>query len=83
MHSRPSQTSMNVPRCSLCIDGIGSFDLISRGAMLDGLRSVPEGNAALFFVFQFYGSPSSYLWDDDEGETHGIKQGKGESRETH
>ena len=45
--------------------------------MLDGLRSVPGGNAALPFVFQFYGSPSSHLWDDDEGETHEIKQGEG------
>ena len=45
--------------------------------MLEGLRSVSGGNEALPFVLQFYGSPSSYLWDDDEGETHEIKQGKG------
>ena len=74
MHSRPSQTSMNVPRCSLLMALARS---IFRGAMLDGLRSVPGGNVALLFVLQFHGSPSSYLWDDDEGETHEIKQGEG------
>ena len=29
------------------------------------------------FVLQFYGHPSSYLWDDDEGVTHEIRQGEG------
>ena len=46
--------------------------------MLDGLRSVPGGNAVLLFVLQFYGSPSSYLWDDDEGETHESRVNGGE-----
>ena len=61
----------------LSIDGIGAFDLISRGAMLDGLRSVASGDSVLPFVLQFYGNPSSYLWDDDHGETHEIKQREG------
>ena len=26
---------------------------------------------------QFYGNPSSYLWDDHDGETHEIRQGEG------
>ena len=59
------------------IDGIGAFDLISRGVMLDGLRSVAGGDSALSFVLQFYGNPSSYLWEDDLGETHEIMQGEG------
>ena len=45
--------------------------------MLDGLRSVAGGDSALPFVLQFYGNPSSYLWDDDQGETHEIMQGEG------
>ena len=28
-------------------------------------------------MLQFYGHPSSYLWDDDEGVTHEIRQGEG------
>ena len=45
--------------------------------MLDGSRSVAGGDSALPFVLQFYGNPSSYLWDDDQGETHEIMQGEG------
>ena len=26
---------------------------------------------------QFYGAPSEYLWEDDEGEVHTIQQGEG------
>ena len=37
------------------------FDLVSRGAMLDGLRSVAGVDSALPFVLQFYGNPSSNL----------------------
>ena len=32
---------------------------------------------AVPFVLQFYGNPSSYLWTDDSGVTHGIWQGEG------
>ena len=45
--------------------------------MLEGLRSVDGGSSALPFVLQFYGNPSSYLWTDDSGVTHGIWQGEG------
>ena len=45
--------------------------------MLEGLRSVPGGDSILPFVLQFYGNPSSYLWEDDFGETHEIRQGEG------
>ena len=41
------------PATVLSIDGIGAFDLISRGAMLDGLRSVAGGDSVLPFVVQF------------------------------
>ena len=56
----------------LSIDGIGAFDLISRGAMLDGIRSVLGGDSVLPFVLQFYINSSSYLWD-----THEIRQDEG------
>ena len=45
--------------------------------MLNGLRSVDGGNAALPFVLQFSGNPSLYLWDHDDGTTHEILQGEG------
>ena len=79
-HSRPSPTSTtHRPRrlTVLSIDGSGAVHLISRGAMLDGLRSVGGGDSVLPFVLQLYGNPSSHLWEDDLGETHEIMQGEG------
>ena len=54
----------------LSVDGIGAFDLVSREAML-------RGKSALPFVRQFYGSVSTYLWQDDEGIVHDVHQGEG------
>ena len=45
--------------------------------MMSGLLEVEGGASALPFVRQFYGSPSTYLWDDDDGVTHEIAQGEG------
>ena len=57
------------------IDGIGAFDLISRRSMLQGLFEVaPE---AVPFCRQYYGSPSSYIWQDEHGVSHTIVQGEG------
>ena len=41
-------------------------------AMLEGLQTVNGGDSALPFVSQFYGSASSYLWEDQEGTVHTI-----------
>ena len=45
--------------------------------MLEGLPSIEGGGSILPFVLQFYGNPSSYLWEDDEGTIHEIRQGEG------
>ena len=68
------------PRCAgsnSSIDGIGAFDTISRESMMRGLLDVEGGGTALPFVRMFYGSPSEYLWEDDEGTVHSIRQGEG------
>ena len=57
------------------IDGLGAYDMISRGAMLRGLVSV--SGAALPFTRMFYGRSSEYLWEKDNGEVHRIPQGEG------
>ena len=49
--------------------------LVSRGAMSQGLHNVSP--ASVPFVRQFCGTPSRYLWKDDEGVTHNIDQGEG------
>ena len=51
----------------LSVDGIGAFDRVSRGAMLQGLPI----RAPIFWT------PSRYLWVDDERMTHNIDQGEG------
>ena len=66
------------PRTTITsIDGVGAYDLVSRKAMLIGLRGVDGGNSSLPFVRMFYGSPSQYLWEDDIGETQLTPQGEG------
>ena len=49
-----------------------AFDLISRNAMVSGLMAMEHGDTLWPFVRQFYGQPSSYLWEDDCGITHDI-----------
>ena len=54
----------------ISIDGISAFDQISRAAMLDGLMNVEGEGKVVPFVRMFYGSRSSYLWEDASGVTH-------------
>ena len=59
------------------VDGVSANDLISKKAMLSGLRHVEGGSSTLPFVRMFYGSPSENLWEDDAGKSHSIPQGEG------
>ena len=61
----------------LSMDGIGAFDLMSRASMLTALKDAPGCDRALPFVRQFYGRPSSFLWEDEDGMDHEILQGEG------
>ena len=49
-HALQTLTDLSDTATVLSIDGISAFDLISRGAMLEGLRSVPGGVSVLPFV---------------------------------
>ena len=64
-HVLQAITELDPNATVLSIDGIGAFDLISRGSMLQGLHNVAP--SALPFVRQFCGSPSKHLWEDDSG----------------
>ena len=44
--------------------------------MLEALTRVPGGPKVLPFVRLFYGQPSQYMWEDDEGVVHRIRQGE-------
>ena len=40
-------------------------------------EKMPDGETMLPFVLQFYGHPSTHLWEDEEGVVHEIPQGEG------
>ena len=76
-HALQVLTDQDPQSTVLSVDGIGAYDTISRNAMLRGLRHMEGGEAVLPFVLQFYGTPSTYLWEDSEGVVHEILQGEG------
>ena len=45
--------------------------------MLSGLLDMEEGECLLPFVRLFCSQPSSYLFDDEVGKTHTIRQEEG------
>ena len=45
--------------------------------MLTALHDMPDGTSILPFVLQFYGHPSTHLWEDENGVVHEIQQGEG------
>ena len=76
-HMLQGVTELNPGITVTSIDGVSAFDMISRRAMIDGLRQVEGGPATLPFVRMFYGTPSEYLWEDSDGEVHSFPQGEG------
>ena len=47
--------------------------------MMQGLLHMEGGEKLLPFVRMFYSTPSSFLWEDEEGTVHFIPQVKEES----
>ena len=73
-HALQGLTELNPRTTVASIDGTSAYDLISRQAMLDGMKHIVRGSA-LPFVSMFCGHPSSYLWEDEVGKVHTISQG--------
>ena len=59
------------------VDGVGAYDFVSRTALLSGLMDMEEGDKLLPCVRLFFSDPSTFLWDDEAGDTHEIRQGEG------
>ena len=74
-HVVQALTDNNAATTVLSIDGVGAFELISRRAMMEALHRMPNGDVILPFVLQFYGRPSTHLWEDEEGVVREIQQG--------
>ena len=70
-HALQGLTDLDPEVTVMSVDGVGVFDLISSASTMAALRNAP-GCDALHFVLQFYGQPSSYIWEDEMGEVHDI-----------
>ena len=76
-HIVQALTDQDVNATVVTVDGVGAFDLISRNATLEGLLSMEGGDQILPFARLFYGTTSTYLWEDEMGNTQEIPQGDG------
>ena len=76
-HIMQSLTDLDPRTTILSVDGVGAFDLISRNSMMEGLFHMEGGEKLLPFVRMFYSTPSTFLWEDEEGTVHHIPQGEG------
>ena len=70
-------TSLDKGATILSIDCVGAYDTISRKALLRGVADMVDGDKLILFVRQFYSSLSTFLWEDEVGETRRIQQGEG------
>ena len=61
----------------LSVDGVGAYDHISRQSMLSALADRPELAGLLPYVALFYSSPSVYIFYDEQGRAHEVRQGEG------
>ena len=75
-HILQTFTDLDDDATIVSIDGVGACDLISRNAMLRGLR-MENGDQIFPSVRCFYGRTSIYLWEDEVGDTLEIPQGEG------
>ena len=76
-HILQALTDLDANTTVVTIDGVGAYDLISRNAMMEGILKMEDGDRILPFVRCFYGSPSTYLWEDEMGVSQEIPQGEG------
>ena len=43
--------------------------------MFQGVMDMVDGDKLVPFIAQFYGSLATYLWEDDDGNVHHVRQG--------
>ena len=78
-HVLQTLTDLDPTATILSLDGVGAFDPISRNAMLKGLLTMEGGER----VLPFYGDPSTFLWEDDLGGAHSLKEKAGSKEIAH
>ena len=77
VHMLRSITDLDPQATITQIDGIGAFDHIRRASMLNAVRNLPTGHRLLPYLLLAYGRQSVYLWKDQAGSVHKVRQGEG------
>ena len=76
-HIVQALTDQDVNATVVTVDGVGTYDLISKNAMLEGFLRMEGGDQIFPFARLFHGTPSTYLWEDKMENTQEIPQGEG------
>ena len=71
-HILQALTDRDANATVVTVDGVGAYDLISKNAMMEGILKMEDGDQILPFVRCFYGSPSTFLWEDEMGVVMNI-----------
>ena len=77
VHAVQALTDADPDLVVLSLDGVGAFDHIHRASFLQKLRNEPTLQALLPLVRSLYSTASTFLWVDDAGVAHEIRQGEG------
>ena len=81
-HIVQALTDQDANATVVTVDGLGAFDLISKSSLLEGLLRMEDGDQILPFARCLYGSPSTYLWEDELGNTQEIPKVREGNRAT-
>ena len=76
-HAVRAATDVNPELTVSSIDCVGAYDHVFRSAMLSKIWEMPALRPLLPLVRSVYARPSSYVWTDDEGQRHVIRQMEG------
>ena len=69
-HAVQALTEADPSNTILSVDGVGAFDLVSRGAMMSGL--LREAEPCCLSSANFTGDRPVTFWDDEDGQVHEI-----------
>ena len=77
IHLLRSSAERDPHRTIVSIDGIGAYDHISRSRMFQELWNVPSLRSLIPYARLFLGQESQFVWRDEAGISHMIRQGEG------
>ena len=60
-----------------CVDGVGAFDHVHRARIFEELLAHPVLRDLVPHVRMWYGTRSTFVWTDENGESHLVEQAEG------